>query len=81
MREDNTSTTSTSKSYTLKTNFNSTCKYRLPCGICDRTGSFCTDFSQFYPYYPTGDYPYYWDKVTCSQDTTSAIKSGTTIAK
>lgn len=81
MREDNTTSTSTSKSYTLETNFNSTCKYRLPCGICDRTGRFCTDFSCPRPYYSTGDYPYYWDKVTCSQDTTSAIKSGTVTAK
>ncbi len=90
MREDNTTSTSTSKSYTLKTNFNSTCKYRLPCGICDRTGSFCTDFS--YPYYPTWDDPYFpnWDKITCAQGVTYAegtavepgsIKSETATAK
>lgn len=70
MKESNINTTSTSTSYTLKTVFNSACKYRLPCGICDRTGSFCTDFSYSYPYYPTGDDPYfpYWDKVTCAQE-------------
>ena len=81
MKEENT--TATSNTYTTGCNFMPSCKYRLPCGICDRTGSPCTDFSYPYPrpYYPTGDYPYYWDKVTCSQDTTNTIKSGTTTAK
>ena len=82
MKESNTTSTTTSSTYTATScNFIPPCKYRLPCGICDRTGSFCTDFSYPYPYYPTGDYPYYQDKITCSQGTTSTIKSGTVTAK
>lgn len=67
MKENNS--TSTSSSYTIGgCNFIQSCKYRLPCGICDRTGEHCTEFFN-YPSYPSWpDYPYYpsW-KFTCDQ--------------
>lgn len=54
MKENNS--TSTSSSYTIGgCNFIRSCKYRLPCGVCDRTGNFCTEFSPVpdpYPYRP-----------------------------
>lgn len=78
MREDNTTTTTTatssSNSYTLRTGcFSSTCKYRLPCGVCDRTGSFCTDFSYpTLPWYP----PLTWTcNTTQAEGTTGSVKS------
>lgn len=70
MKENNA--TATSSTYTA-TDFLSSCKYKLPCGICDRTGGFCTN----YPYYPS------WKYVTCAQGTSidaGHIKTGTITA-
>lgn len=77
MKENNS--TSTSSSYTIGgCNFIRSCKYRLPCGVCDRTGNFCTEFS------PVPDpYPYRPWQVTYAQNTSidaGHIKTGTITA-
>ena len=78
MKENNT--TSTSSSYTIGGySFTSSCKYRLPCGVCDRTGSFCTEFSPVPVPEPA---PSPW-QVTYTQNTSinaDYIKAGTTTA-
>ena len=85
MKESNTTSTITSSTYTATScNFIPPCKYRLPCGICDRTGNYCTEFFN-YPYYPTWDDPYFPHyKVTYAEGTAvepGSIKSGTVTAK
>ena len=83
MKESNTTSTATSSTHTATScNFIPPCKYRLPCGICDRTGNHCTEFFN-YPYYRS--YPCYpfWNEVTCAQGTSinaDYIKTGTTTA-
>lgn len=84
MKESNTTATSTSSTYTYTAtscNFIPPCKYRLPCGTCDRTGDVCTEFLN-QPYYPP--YTYYpWNQVTCAQGISidaGYIKTGTITA-
>ena len=76
MKENNTTSTITSSTYPTL-GFMPSCKYRLPCGICDRTGEYCSEFIS-YPCYP----PWYY-QVTCAQGTTidaGHIKTGTITA-
>lgn len=75
--ENETAGTATSSTHTTAgCGFISSCKYRLPCGICDRTGNHCTEFFN-YPYYPY--YPSWYHQGTCTIDSGS-IKSGTITA-
>lgn len=81
MKENNTTSTSTSSSYTIGGyNFISSCKYRLPCGICDRTGDHCTEFL---PVPELDPYLYRPWQVTYAQNTSidaGHIKTGTITA-
>lgn len=81
MKESNTTSTSTSSTYTATScNFIPPCKYRLPCGICDRTGDHCTEFLNW-PYYPS--YPSWYYQITCAQGISidaGYIKTGTITA-